>query len=421
MHNLLIADIARCIALNATSLVLGVIGNVFLLFNFTQRIRYIIALPMTIILWYFATGIVGTFIPLWKLVCGLTYPQLITITLCMNRFVPPVQPVQTYSQGFWHAVIAASLYLIASMLLMVNMLGYVLGHYPQHFELTDEQRHLILQTMMFFVWLAGGGAVFARVCGFSFVDALYFCDVTVLTVGFGDIVADNNVGRGLVFPFSVGGIIILGLMVTSIRRFAQELGHSKVIKHHVESIRSRTFERAVTNSYEAAEKYRLEDELEKHRKTGIKKQSISAPFNPQKRTITFDTDMEKANRDDVSDHHPAAWSGVKSPLSPLKSPLSAFSNMSSNLIHGRPLSITKLKRSTSRRSKLLILREEKDRFDAMRNIQHSTKRFKQYFALSMSVIACKAQISLHAGLNLSYSSRSALVCRRCRVLDGRTK
>lgn len=49
------------------------------------------------------------------------------------------------------------------MILMVNMLGYFLGHYPQHFDLDDDQRTLILQTMMFFFWLAGGAAVFSKV------------------------------------------------------------------------------------------------------------------------------------------------------------------------------------------------------------------------------------------------------------------
>lgn len=49
----------RCIVLNAASLACGFAGNVFLLFNFTRRIRYIVALPMTIILWYLATGIVS--------------------------------------------------------------------------------------------------------------------------------------------------------------------------------------------------------------------------------------------------------------------------------------------------------------------------------------------------------------------------
>lgn len=97
----------------------------------------------------------------------------------MNIYLPPQRPEQTYSQGFWHAVIAAVLYLSLSMVLMVNMLGYFLGHYPQHFELSDEQRNLILQTMMFFIWLAGGAGVFARLePTLRFVDALYFCDVS---------------------------------------------------------------------------------------------------------------------------------------------------------------------------------------------------------------------------------------------------
>ena len=58
------------------------------------------------------------------------------------------------------------------MILMFNMLGYFLGHYPQHFELSDDQRNLILQTMMFFFWLAGGAAVFAKVEGWSYVDSV---------------------------------------------------------------------------------------------------------------------------------------------------------------------------------------------------------------------------------------------------------
>jgi potassium channel subfamily K, other eukaryote len=90
----------------------------------------------------------------------------------MNAYVPPVQPLQTYSQGFWYAVIAAVLYLFCSVILMINMLGYALGHYTQHFELSDEQQTLILQTMMFFVWLAVGGAIFSNTCGWSFTDGI---------------------------------------------------------------------------------------------------------------------------------------------------------------------------------------------------------------------------------------------------------
>jgi potassium channel subfamily K len=51
--------INREIILNAISLGMGFFGNFCLLLNFTRRIRYIIALPATIISWYFATGIVS--------------------------------------------------------------------------------------------------------------------------------------------------------------------------------------------------------------------------------------------------------------------------------------------------------------------------------------------------------------------------
>lgn len=108
--------------------------------------------------------------------------QLIAITISMNEYVPPIQPEQTYSQGFWHAIIAAVLYFLSSMILMLNMLGYFLGHYPQHFELSDEQRNLILQTMMFFIWLAAGAAVFARVEGWSFADSVGITSRPLLTL-----------------------------------------------------------------------------------------------------------------------------------------------------------------------------------------------------------------------------------------------
>lgn len=40
-----------------------------------------------------------------------------------------------------------------------------------------------------------------------------------------------------------------------------------------------------------------------------------------------------------------------------------------------------------RRQKLLLLKEEKDRFDAMREIEDDTRRFKQYYALFMAFLA----------------------------------
>jgi potassium channel subfamily K, other eukaryote len=48
-----------CYWLNVVSLICGFVGNLFLLFNFTGRVRYILALPATIFFWSVATSIVS--------------------------------------------------------------------------------------------------------------------------------------------------------------------------------------------------------------------------------------------------------------------------------------------------------------------------------------------------------------------------
>ncbi|KAF2430068.1 voltage-gated potassium channel [Tothia fuscella] len=352
----LYADPHWCYALNVVSLVCGFVGNLFLLFNFTGRVRYILALPATILLWYMATGI------------------LMAITLCMEIYVPPKRPLEVYSQGFWYAIVAAVLYCICSMLLMINMLGYFLGHYPQTFDLTDSQRTLILQTMLFFVWLAGGGAVFSSVesiygddpTNWGFVDGLYFCDVTILTVGFGDLFPHGDLGRGLVFPYSVGGIIMLGLVISSLAKFAGELSEDKVVKKHIDKARERTVERAVT---EPDEIRRLDSRRDHIRHISDQHIQISGPMNARSQTgHAFET------QNSIYDHdtHPGHRRGSSASRSVLPQ------------IRRRATIKDVVKR---KEKKLVILRDQKDRFDAMRRIQSSTTRFKRWYALTLSLTA----------------------------------
>ncbi|KAI9663088.1 MAG: Potassium channel [Bathelium mastoideum] len=347
-----------CYWLNVMSLIFGFIGQIFLFCNFTSTIRYIIALPVTILLWYASTAI------------------LIGIAVSMEVYVPPIRPTETYSQGYWYAVIAAVLYFICSMLLMLNMLGYFLGHYHQHFTLTDDQRSLILQTYLFFVWLAGGAAVFSAIetrwgqTPWSFVDGLYFCDVTILTVGFGDLTPTDDVGRGIVFPYSVGGIIMLGLVISSISNFTSELGKDKVVKGHVERARVRTVGRSVTDSLELEERVGTHvAHPHLHRPPmptpDRRRSSITAPFDLRERART----LRYADEEEQT-------SGQLQTSTPRKPHRQGTLNLN-------------LKRVTSlpriRKPKTILLREERDRFNAMRQIQKSTLQFKRWAALTMSV------------------------------------
>ena len=345
--------------------------------NFTKRIRYIVALPLTIISWYIATGI------------------LIAIVVAMNNYDAPVRPSQTYGQGFWYAIIAATLYMIGSMGLMVNMTGYFLGHYPQHFDLDDDQRTLILQTMMFFFWLAGGAAVFSKVLDISYANALYFCDVTVLTVGFGDILPVNDVGRGLIFPYSVIGIIFLGLMINSIRKFAATISKDNVIKKHQDAVRSRTVERTVTSEKELRERLGLPPPRMKH---GDQQESSSYNESPSDELDVRRTSLDQYGHLHVDgrnitfhEHRPkprlnTGGRGGAARIRQFQRAAEPTLGRVAKLKQRREREGTDDKHD-DRKQKLILLREEKDRFDAMREIQRTTNRFKQYYALCMSVIA----------------------------------
>jgi hypothetical protein len=69
----------RVTAMNAVSLFWGVVGNIFLLLNFTQNVRYIIALPVTIVSWFLATGIVSGR-------CLVKFDSWLTSTLALRAY-----------------------------------------------------------------------------------------------------------------------------------------------------------------------------------------------------------------------------------------------------------------------------------------------------------------------------------------------
>lgn len=340
-----IPDPQWALNLNGASLAVGFLGNIFLLCNFTRKIRYIIALPMTILLFY------------------LAFALLLASTVGMSVYDPP-QANEVYSQAYWYATIAAGLYFLNAMLLMVTMLGYFLGHYPQHFDLSDEQRSLILQTMIFFVWLGGGAGIFARIePDWSYVNALYFCDVTILTIGFGDFVATNDLSRGLIFPYSVIGTIILALMVGSIHQFAQDLSKEKVVKQHIETRRVNTLSRAVSP----------EDLLSRKRSASRNRlmSTLSNISRPLEGSLIQQQLDEQARRENTHNRTVDLEGPESSPKQDLKA----------RLAHHIPVVLP------SKKQKAILMCSEKDRFDRMRAIQHAAKNFREWYALTMSTIS----------------------------------
>jgi potassium channel subfamily K len=311
----------------------------------------------------------------------------------MEVYEPPIRPGETYSQGYWHAVLACILYLIGSIILMINMLGYLLGHYPQHFELDDDQRTLILQTMMFFFWLAGGGAVFAKTSGINYANAVYFCDVTILTIGYGDFVPTNDLSRGLMLPYSIAGIIFLGLMINSIRKFAASMSRHNIIKKH--ELRVQTTTKAMSVS--------TDNELRAHFGLPLRRPTSpnEEPHGPTNAILHPRTSLERYGHVQIeghtikfSPHKPKTVTTGRGGAGRLNaSILPHFVTSSPLKVLGREEEdvAKKIEKEVigriDRRRKVLLLKSDKDRFEEMRSIQQNTYKFRNYYQLSWSILA----------------------------------
>ncbi|CAJ2505348.1 Uu.00g127420.m01.CDS01 [Anthostomella pinea] len=217
-------------AVNGVQLFIAIMANVFLLLNMTKRVRFVIAQPITIVGWYISA--------------------ILLVALCATAGGPLiVQPEIEYvwSQAFYYGLFAAILYFIVASLMVVNVWGALKGHYAKDFELTTSQRTLMLQTILFLGYLLLGALVFSHIEGWSYLDAVYWADVTLFTIGFGDFSPSTEVGRGLLIPYTLIGIISLGLVIGSIRSLMLDKGKHRLDARMLEKKR-RQMIRKITRS-----------------------------------------------------------------------------------------------------------------------------------------------------------------------------
>jgi potassium channel subfamily K len=124
--------------------------------------------------------------------------------------------------------------------MLITFSGALAGHYAKDFALTASQRTLMLQTIMFLMYLLLGALVFSNIENWNYLDAVYWADVTLFTVGFGDYSVSTNLGRALLMPYALVGVISLGLVIGSIRSLMIERGRRQMDARIEEKKRSRT-------------------------------------------------------------------------------------------------------------------------------------------------------------------------------------
>ena len=228
----------RLIAVNAVSLVFALIANLALLLNMARRVSFKIAQPITILGFWSAS----------MMLIGL-------LAKASHDFHAPGVENQALTQAYYYGIFAAGLYQIVSYLMCVTVWGAYKGHYSKEFKLTIAQRTLMLQTISFLVYLLLGALVYSKIEGWKFLDAVYWADFTSLTIGIGDdYTPETHLGRGLLFPFALGGIVILGLVVGSIRSLVLDRTKAKMAARITEKTRKKIVKRVATASSEDSKK-----------------------------------------------------------------------------------------------------------------------------------------------------------------------
>ncbi|KAK9455932.1 hypothetical protein V1511DRAFT_529845 [Dipodascopsis uninucleata] len=221
-------DLTWMLCLNAISLFLGCCANISLFLNFSGRVNYIYAQTISIVGWYCA--------------CILLVVLLISSQFVYFRH----ENYYSKSEGYWHGLYTCIFYFLSASLLLINYLGHIHGIYSASFNLTPSQRRIMLHNVMFVLWIGLGGLLFSFLIDIRYTDALYYCVVTITTIGLGDIVPRTTVARALLLPYALGGVIILGVLVTTITSLVIASSGQAVIIHRAERLREQHYERILT-------------------------------------------------------------------------------------------------------------------------------------------------------------------------------
>jgi potassium channel subfamily K len=124
-----------------------------------------------------------------------------------------------FSQAYYYAIFSSALSFTAMLCVLLHGLGVIRKYYTPQPEWSPIQRALFRQSIALTVYLLIGAIIFAAIEGWAFLNALFWADFTLLTIGLGGEFTPKTIfGRALTLPYTTLGIVWVALLVVSVRK-----------------------------------------------------------------------------------------------------------------------------------------------------------------------------------------------------------
>ncbi|CAG61894.1 uncharacterized protein GVI51_L03289 [Nakaseomyces glabratus] len=211
-------------AVNIISLVIGCCSNAVLFLHFARKLSYLKSQIINIVGWTLAGGML-----------------MIDVIVLSTHNIDETYQEKTI--GFWYAAITSGLYLCCTLTLSIHFVGHKLQKYPAQFNLLPNERSIMVFTVILSIWLIWGAGMFSRLLHISYGNALYFCTVSLLTIGLGDILPKSTAAKCMALVFSMTGVLILGIIVFMTRSILQTSAGPIFFFHRVEHRRVKAWEK----------------------------------------------------------------------------------------------------------------------------------------------------------------------------------
>ncbi|KAL5534612.1 hypothetical protein ACEPAG_1075 [Sanghuangporus baumii] len=225
-----------------TNIVLSAVGLAFnVLANWLLLLRFSVSDG----LWRYSTRVS---LGCWVVKLVIAFGNILSYGI-ISRNIPGI----SYGEGFWCALFSLVLVFIIFALLLSHYLLHV--HGKSHQSTSENQvrvriagRHFMLENTLFVLTIGLLALFMSQVEDWTYLQAIYFSVVSILTIGFGDFYPTKPVSQIVFFPFVLVGIVQLASIIELLVRFLRGRLASRRIQ------RRRKFERL---------RQEKEDELEK--------------------------------------------------------------------------------------------------------------------------------------------------------------